>query len=91
MTTIIQEDKALVQAIREEADRRNIRGLERWRLERRLSQPAFVTAVSQEIKSQVFWDNPGVFNSKDPAGIDWSSIDWDKVFSIVLQLLTLFM
>lgn len=87
----MHDNKALVEAIRAEADRRNIRGLERWRLERRLSQPAFIEAVSQEIRSELFWDNPGSFNSKDPAGIDWESIDWEKVFSIVLQLLTLFM
>ena len=85
-----QNDQVLITAIRKEADRRNIRGLERWRLERRLNQPKFVEAVKQEIQSEVFWDNPGAFNSTTPAGIDWDSIDWEKVFSIVLQLLTLF-
>ena len=86
-------DKEFIDAVMQEANKRGIKGFRKWRLQRRLHQKNFVKAAQQEIAAQMYWDNPTDLADSaitDPAGIDWSNIDWDKVFNIILQLLELF-
>ena len=83
------EDKQFIDGIRAEADKRGVRGLKRWRLERRLRQQHFVEFVKSEVKQELYWDNPIPFG--DPAEFDWDDIDWDKVFAIVMQILEIFL
>ncbi len=84
-----EDDKAFIDGVRAEADRRGIRGFKRWRLERRLKQPAFVARVKSEVMQEVYWNNPVPFD-EGLAQIDWSSIDWEALFEIVMQLINLF-
>ncbi len=82
-----KEEQKFVEHIRLSAKEQGFNRFQMWRLERRLSKPAFVKAVVDEYKSEAVWDNP----DGSPAQIDWSNIDWNQVFSIVMQLLKLFM
>lgn len=78
------DDKAFIDAARESVERSDLNRFQKWRIQRRLSKPAFVAMAKKEIAADVYWDDP-----EQMKAIDWSQIDWEKILSIILMIIKL--
>lgn len=63
--------------------------LQKARIRRKLKQPKFVRETMKQVAEQEYWNGTETEEEK-ARSIDWDSIDWEAILSIVLMIMKMF-
>lgn len=80
-------DKQFIDAAIAAVDKSDLTRIQKWRVKRRLHKKRFVEEAKKEVRAELFWNDPEAMQN---AEIDWSTVDWKAIVTVVLTLIKIF-
>jgi len=89
-------DKAFVDSALKAIDKSALRPGQKRRAKRLMKKRHFAKRIQSRYMEEMYWDDPSTFHEVEGKtvprqAIDWGSVDWAAIITIILELLSKFL